>query len=259
MMNLFDKLNTLDFDKLNVLEFHDKDILFQQRELGSVRTSFEMEKKLFSFISDGKPNEMVAYYKNMLKKNPKMLLSVGKLSQDDVRQTQYLAVSLIAIVCRVAICAGAPESIAYSMSDESILRIDKLKTSKAVLMEEVKTIYQYAVLVETYKKNANYSKEIRQCIEYISANLHSEITVDALVNLTPLSKAHLGKKFKTEVGKSISDYILEQRINEAKSMLTSGKSYSQIAYTLHFCSQSYFIRQFKKITGETPAKFKSRL
>lgn len=257
-MDLFNELHVLEYDNLNVLEFHDEDILFQQRELGSIRTSFEMEKKLFSFVSAGQPKEMVAYYKNMLAKNPKMLLSVGKLSQDEVRQTQYLAVSLIAVVCRIAIYAGAPESIAYSMSDEAILRIDKLKNSKAVLIEEAKTIYQYAVLVETYKKNANYSKEIRQCIEYISANLHCEMTVDALVNLTPLSKAHLGKKFKTEVGKPISDYILEQRINEAKAMLASGKSYSQIAYTLQFCSQSYFIRQFKKVTGETPAKYRSK-
>lgn len=246
------------FDKVNVLEFDDEDILFQQRELGSIRTSFEMEKKLFSFVSAGQPKEMVAYYKNMLAKNPKMLLSVGKLSQDEVRQTKYLAVSLIAVVCRVAIGAGAPEAVAYSMSDEAILRIDKLKTSKSVLIEEVKTIYQYAVLVENHKKNATYSKEIRQCIEYISANLHSEITVDDLTKLTPLSKAHLGKKFKLEVGKPISDYILEQRINEAKTMLIAGKPYSQIAYTLHFCSQSYFIRQFKKVTGETPTKYKSR-
>lgn len=168
------------FDKINILEFDSEDILFQQRELGSPRTSFEMEKKLFSFVSAGQPKEMVAYYKNMLAKNPKLLLSVGKLSQDEVRQTKYLAVSLIAVVCRVAIVAGAPEAVAYSMSDEAILRIDKLKTSKSVLIEEVKTIYQYADLVKNYKKNATYSKEIRQCIEYISANLHGAITVERL-------------------------------------------------------------------------------
>lgn len=245
-------------DILTMLDFGDEDVLYQQRESGQTRTPFEMERTLYSFIARGEPDEMMAYYGNMLDAAPDFRLPVGRLSADKLRQTKYLAVSMIAVICRIAVSSGVPEALAYSMSDGAILRIDKLDNPDEILLLEMNTIYEFASEVAKSKAAAAYSKHVRKTIDFIVANLHSAITLEALAESTPYSAAYLAKLFKKEVGQTVSDYILTRRIEEAQHMIRDGKTSREITYLLHFCSQSYFIRQFKKITGMTPGQYRDQ-
>lgn len=57
---------------------------------------------------------------------------------------------------------------------------------------------------------------------------------------------------------SINDYSKIARIEHAKVLLyTTNESATQIANRLHFCSGSYFAREFKKFTGQTPAEYRA--
>lgn len=243
------------FNLLNMLDFEEGEVLFQQREQGASRISFEMEKQLFSFVAQGKPDEMVKHYLNFISASPDLQISVGKLSSNHLRQLKYMAVSLVAVICRIAMYAGAPEAVAYSMSDDIIQQIDKLEDPDDILLLELSATYDYAELVAQSKHNLSYSKPVRDSIEYIVANLHSPIALSDLAAQGPYSKEYLAKLFRKEVGKTVSDYILELRVDEAKRMLDDGKTSREVAYLLHFCSQSYFIKQFKKIAGMTPKEY----
>ncbi len=244
------------FDFLKLLDFGDDNILFQQQEGEHSRTSFEMEKEALSFVAAGDPDAMVAHYRGILESNPKTKFSIGRLSKDELQHFKYMAVSVIAIVCRVAMSNGAPEAVAYSMSDEAIQKIDKMKIPENILLYLAKLVYSYTELVGSSKQNIEYSKPIRDGIEYIIANLHTKITLDDLVQGTHYNKDYYAKLFKKEVGQTLTDYILDLRIQEAKKMIIDGKSSREIAYTFQFSSQSYFIQQFKKATGMTPREYK---
>lgn len=241
---------------LTTPDFDDVDALFNQRETGQERTPFDMERQLYSFVTRGEPEEMVAFYANMLENSPDFRLPVGKLSTDKLRQTKYLAISMIAVICRIAMSSGVPEALAYSMSDDAILHIDKMDNPDDILLFEMNAIYDYTVEVAKCKAASAYSKHIRTATDYIVANLHSDISLNNLAKNTPYSAAYLAKRFKKEVGKTVSDYILACRVDEAKKMIQSGKSFREIAYLLHFCSQSYFIDQFKKVTSMTPGQYR---
>ena len=55
---------------------------------------------------------------------------------------------------------------------------------------------------------------------------------------------------------SITDYILEQRIAEAKRLLWRNQyPLKQIAEMVGFNDYNYFARTFKKRTGYTPTEF----
>lgn len=55
-----------------------------------------------------------------------------------------------------------------------------------------------------------------------------------------------------------NDYSKIARIERAKVLLyTTNESATQIADRLHFCSGSYFAREFKKFTGQTPAEYRA--
>jgi len=239
----------------NLLDFDGENVLFQQREDGQARTPFEMEREVLARVAAGDADEMVTHYRSLLSK-PGMKISVGKLSKNELQHFKYMAVSAITLVCRVAMYNGAPEAVSYSMSDEAILAIDRMKHPERILLYLLKLIYKYTELVGESKKNIGYSLPVRQGIEYITANLHSRIVLEDLVQGTDYTKDYYAKLFKREVGQSFTDYVLNLRIQEAKKMIQAGKSGPEIPYVLQFCSQSYFIRQFKKVTGMTPREYK---
>ena len=74
-----------------------------------------------------------------------------------------------------------------------------------------------------------------------------------------LSRSYLSTKFKKETGMTLSQYIQEQKIEKAKSLLkTTDRSILEIATYLGFSSQGYFQNVFKKLTGMTPKEYRNQ-
>jgi AraC-like DNA-binding protein len=65
-------------------------------------------------------------------------------------------------------------------------------------------------------------------------------------------------KFKSEYGKTIHQYMLEFKIKEAISYFVTFPEISikEIAYNLGFYDEYHFSKQFKKITGVSPAEYR---
>lgn len=245
---------------LDMLEFLDStggDSLFSQRETGFRRIPYEMEKTLYTFIYNGQPQEMVAFYRQMLLATPSLKVPIGRTSNDRLRQLKYAAVSAIAIACRYAIEGGATEAVAYAKSDDAILCLDGMRTPMEILRVEVHTLIDYARMVQQTKTQVNYSPAVRACVEYITTHSHQTVTLEELASGTAYAKEYIARLFKREVGVAVSDYVLKTRIAEAIVFLKKGHSCSEVAHTLGFSSQSYFNRQFKKVTGMTPRAYRA--
>ncbi len=245
-------------DVLEYLEESDAGALFAQRESGFHRIPFEMEKTLYRFIYEGKPEEMMRFYQRMLVQPQSLRVPIGKMSHDRLRQLKYAAVSAVAVSCRAAILGGAVEAVAYAKSDDAILQIDGARNALEVLKIEIRALLDYAALVKQTKSASRYTPAVRACIEYITVHSHRNIGLDELAKGTPYTKEYLAKLFKRQVGMPVSDYILLTRVDEAKTLLAQGRSCADVAHIMGFSSQSYFIRQFKKATGMTPRLYLTR-
>ncbi len=69
---------------------------------------------------------------------------------------------------------------------------------------------------------------------------------------------YLCSLFKKETGGTFVQYILRRRIEEAKFFLRyTENSVADIASFYQFSSQSYFIRRFKEVTGQTPVQYRN--
>ncbi len=80
-----------------------------------------------------------------------------------------------------------------------------------------------------------------------------------LAGLCGLSVRQLTRGFRSTRQCSIGDFIANNRIDQARELLSSGKSVKAIAYTLGFASPSSFCYAFRRATGETPGQFRQRL
>lgn len=98
--------------------------------------------------------------------------------------------------------------------------------------------------------------KIASVYSYISAHYIEKISLEDLCFLFGLNKTSLCKKFKTEYGITILNYIIKLKINEAKALIREQKlSVTEISEKLGFNSIHYFCRQFKKHTGLSPKEY----
>ena len=97
---------------------------------------------------------------------------------------------------------------------------------------------------------------IEDTLEYIRENLTSEMDLAFLANRASFSKIYFHKLFKASTGRTIHQYIEEQRIKKAINlMISTDMTLSQIAYECGFSSQSYFCYALKRNTGLTPRAY----
>lgn len=183
--------------------------------------------------------------------------SYGRLSKkSQLRSKKNLAVSSITLATRAAIEGGLFWEIAYTLSDFHIQHIEELHDIPAVDRAQLAALCDFADQV-LGSRSSKLSRISALCQNYIYNHLYEEIPLSRLAEFTGLNASYLSQLFKKETGTAISDYIQQERIEEAKRLMElPGITLSDIASRLHFNDQSYFTKVFKKYTGLTPGQYK---
>lgn len=108
------------------------------------------------------------------------------------------------------------------------------------------------------KTESGYTQErFEELVHLLEANIGSTKSVSEYADLLNLSSYQLNAITKASVGKSVSNLINEQIILEAKRyLLATPNQIKDIADLLGYEDISYFIRFFKKHTGQSPDAFR---
>ena len=105
-----------------------------------------------------------------------------------------------------------------------------------------------------------YTKEIKNAMNYIENNLNEGIRLEEAAALAGFSKYHFQRVFKRETGLNLYEYIQKRRLAEASSLLlNSNIRILDIAVYLCFESQEVFTRAFKKVYGLPPGQYRKAL
>lgn len=106
------------------------------------------------------------------------------------------------------------------------------------------------------ERPANNSHIIEKSIGYIKEHLTDDLSLENVARAMSLSPIHFHNTFRDSVGKTLRDYIEEQRIKKAINLLlTTNYSLTKIAYECGFSSQSYFSYVFKRRMKTTPREY----
>lgn len=93
--------------------------------------------------------------------------------------------------------------------------------------------------------------------KYIDEHLSEKVSRTDIADYVALSENYLSRLFHKENGCSISDYILEKRMNMAKKLLIQTKlPVSAIGEQVGYETTTYFIRVFKREIGMTPKDYR---
>ncbi|WP_337102151.1 response regulator [Paenibacillus sp. YIM B09110] len=118
--------------------------------------------------------------------------------------------------------------------------------------------------VEKAKDQAEAVEEAISVIDsvkkYIAVHLsQSELSRDELAEHVYLHPDYLSRFFKKETGISITDYLLQERVNLAKGLLSkSDMPIGNVALSVGFSNFSHFSKMFKKATNMNPNDYRQQ-
>jgi YesN/AraC family two-component response regulator len=230
--------------------------LYVQKENDFSRLPYQNE---LSYYRDVQSGDIDKIKKNFALIKNNFMDGRGTLSDDPVRNLVYHFVVAVSLISRFCIEGGMSQDLSYTLADIYIQRADKCKDCDEVfnLFEEMQV--DYASRMRSIKKENVYSIHIRKAMDYIYEHLHEKITVSQLAKNAGLNSTYLSKLFIKETGENISDFITKAKVTTAENMLKFSEfSYLEIALSLGFSSQSYFISTFKKVSGMTPKEYREK-
>ncbi len=112
-------------------------------------------------------------------------------------------------------------------------------------------------IIEDISAAAQYTPLTRKIMEYIHSDVSRRITLDDIGKLTFFSPIYCDTMFRRETGRSIIDYVIDRRIDEAKRLLLEGTvPLAAIAESVGFSEYNYFSRVFKKRSGYSPTVYR---
>lgn len=104
-----------------------------------------------------------------------------------------------------------------------------------------------------------YHARINKALNYIDTNLHEEIDVKKLSNLSGFSMYHFHRIFKAVTGETPYESLLRLRLEKSVFLLKyqTKLKISEVGYQSGFASAENFSRQFKSRYKISPSKFRN--
>jgi len=107
------------------------------------------------------------------------------------------------------------------------------------------------------KINALPKWRLRRVEDYVMAHFDRCISLSDLAKVAGLSRMHFAAQFRAATGYRPREYLLHQRIEHAKSLLSNTETpLVEVALAVGFCTQAHFSTVFKRITSKTPARWR---
>ena len=227
---------------------YEKQIEYEPREAHNTLT---LEQSLMQMIEKGDVGALCEW----LSHAPSV--RGGVIANDALRQLKNTFIVTATLASRAAIKGGMEAEDALSLSDDYIRKCELMGGVDSIINLQYHMVLDYTRRVERVRLGKNPSKLLMQVTNYVQHNLSRPVDVDDLAKTLFISRTHLASRFKQETGMTLTDFILGEKVEEAKRLLRySDKSLTLIANYLGFSSQSHFTRAFKKYSGQTPREYR---
>lgn len=115
-------------------------------------------------------------------------------------------------------------------------------------------------VLESIKDIDSTSRTVLNAIKYIRENYaDTDLSVKRLADFVYLTPTYLSTLFKKETGKTISDFVIDVRIEKSKDLLMDPQiKLFEVARKIGYSDANYYAKAFKKQLGLTPSAFREK-
>lgn len=226
--------------------------IYQDREFSVLHNNYSYEQEFLRNITLGKQTDV----KELLKEGAPYLFR-AKYSLNEMRTLKDDFILTVTLVSRAAISGGLDVETALQLCDHYVITVERCDSMEKIHNLFSTMISDYAGRTARYALPANTPALVTECVNYINANLTKPITTQSVAKHFEKRREYLSMQFKQYTGYPISEFIMRQRVENAKALLRyTNFSLAQISFHLCFSDQSHFQRVFKKYMDTTPNAFR---
>ncbi len=179
----------------------------------------------------------------------------------DRRRFNFLILQVAMSVLRhinVTFGDTGPES--FENFEDLILRIETVNN-----LEEIKQLYtnlysHYASLIsgDSIKSHTKDQRTIKKIKEYVLSEItNNQLSIELIADHLGYSSGHLSRKFKSQEGTTISEYINTLRFELCcKRLRDTDDNIEEISVSTGFSNVNYFYTAFKHRIGITPTAYR---
>lgn len=146
-----------------------------------------------------------------------------------------------------------------------LLKMKQEMIDKSAFYNDFLRVLTQAVLIEAARllnvaTGAPEADQLSYALKYLNANYSIDVDLEAVAELSGYSYHHFRHLFKEKTGLPPKQFMLQQRINRAKSLLAeTEEKVTVIASECGFSNDSQLIKYFRKIVGETPMQYRAKI
>lgn len=177
---------------------------------------------------------------------------------DPIRNAKNYCIIMNTLLRKAAEQGGVHPLYLDDMSSANAAKIEALSSHLRTpeLMSEMFRGYCRLVKRRAHKE---YSHVVRRALIMIDADLSAELSSGAVAASLDVSLGYLSAVFKREVGRTLSEYVRERRMEHAEYLLRNTDLQVQsVAQSIGIIDLNYFTRLFKSHTGMTPTEFRRK-
>ncbi len=182
--------------------------------------------------------------------------SFEQRTADPLRNLKNYMVVCNTLMRKAAERGGVHPVYLDSISSAFAKRIETMNHPDGGLELMKDMLRSYCRLVRRHAE-VGFSTPVRSVLAHIETDLSGDLSLRTLAAAQNISAGYLSALFRKDTGKTLTEYVNEQRMEEAARLL--GSTRLQVQTVAQHCGISdvnYFSKLFKKYYGLTPKKFR---
>lgn len=158
-----------------------------------------------------------------------------------------------------------PEDLPYVVARAEQIRTERHELNPGYKLVVKSALVQMVVfLSRRYEQMEHHSAKVLinlgEVISHMERNYSSVISLPELARVGCMSQRNLIRQFRSATGHSPVDYMIRLRIRHALELLRDeDMSIAQVASSVGIPDSNYFSRQFVRVIGMTPRRYRASL
>lgn len=222
----------------------------RMRHMEMMETRYAMENELMEAVSRGQYHKIEVLFSQFTLHNFERRLS------DGLRNTKNYCIITNTLFRKAAEKGGVHPYYLDEISSEFANRIEQLNAEKesGSLMMDMARAYCRLVRKQNMK---TYSALAQKAIVCIEGDLAGNLSLRVLAQELNVNASYLSDLFKKETGLTVTEYILQSRMELAMQLLKDTRLQVQtVAQHCGIVDVHYFTKLFKRYTGMTPRAYR---
>ena len=237
-------------------DVHSANMILSRTRQGQVYLSYLKKKPYFEAIAAG-DSDAVSVLEEKNRDYPRGFMSRCDSEEDALEKMRYEAFCAAGEMCLASVQAGLLDMVAYDIRDDLTAKLKDACSLEDIYKMVHDMARDYALRMSYVIKERKRSPRLAKMMAYIEEHLSEKIELASIAEHVGVSRTYASAVFKEELGITISEFILRERMLEAKRLLRdTDMTSAEISRRLGFCSQSYFTKNFTETEGMTPLEYR---